>query len=285
MAVANSQIRVIAENLARSATLSVEPELDNIEMMPIANVQNSNRTLSFRSTAVDEDGITLSFEMPARRRLSAVVLYGHNLKVGDKWKVKLWGAPGKTGDLFETEWMDALVPKKAGEMNWGIDNMTSTVFDDWDMAYSVIWFGSKAAQSGEILIVSDGNADGYIEINRLLFGQAVSPIRNFSFGYELDYLDTSTHEMTEGGSSKVDQGHLRRVINLALPRLLDTERSAWADFLRNVGRYNEIFVSLFPEAGGKLERDYSMVCVVKSHSPLKNIRAAKYALNLTLQET
>lgn len=285
MAVANSRIRVIAENLARSAELASSPEVANIESMPVSNLQNSNRTLSFRSLAIDPEGVTISFEMSARRRLSAVVLYGHNLKVGDKWKVRLWSAPGKSGDLFETDWMDALVPKRAGEINWGIDQMTSSVFDDWDMAYSVMWFGSQVGQSGEIIVISDDNSDGFIEINRLLFGQAVSPTRNFSFGYELDYLDTSTADLTQGGSLKVDAGHQRRIINLSLPRLLDVERSAWADFIRNAGKYSEIFVSLFPERGGKLERDYSMVCVISNRSPLKNARAAKYALHLNLQET
>jgi len=284
VAIANSQIRVITENLARVATLTATPELDNIATMPIENVQNSNRTLSFRSTAIDEDGVTIGFELPARKRISAVVLDGHNLRVGDKWKVRLWSGPEKTGSLFETEFLEALVPKTAGEVNWGIDNFTATAFDDWDRVYSVTWFGSVAAQSGEIVVISEGNPDGYIDFNRLVFGQAISPQRNFQFGYELDYLDTSTHELTAGGSGRSDPGVIRRLINIQLPRVLDSERSTWADFVRNTSMYNEIFVSLFPERGGKLERDHSMMCIVKSRSALRNVNARRFTISINFQE-
>lgn len=285
MAIAKNQIRVITENLARQATLTATPPEHNILNMPVENLQNSNRTLSFRSTAIDAVGVTISFELATRRRMSAVVLDGHNLRVGDLWKIRSWAGPGKTGDLYETEWLEAMVPKTAGELNWGIDNLSSTVFDDWDRAYSVAWMGSEAVQSGEILIISNGNEDGYIDINRMLIGQAASPERNFAFGYELDYLDTSTHEMTEGGSSKTDPGFLRRTISLSLPRFVDYERSAWADFMRLSSKYSEIFISLFPEAGGKLERDYSMVCVVKERSSLRNVHATKFTMTMQLLET
>lgn len=285
MAIAENRIRVITENLARQATLTATPDVENIASMPVENLQNSNRTLSFRSTAIDDEGVTISFELPSRRRMSAVVIDGHNLRVGDLWKIRAWAGPEKTGELYETDWLEAMVPKTAGELNWGIDTLSTTVFDDWDRAYSVAWFGSEAVQSGEIIIISEDNEDGYINVNRLLFGEAVSPERNFSFGYELNYLDTSTYELTQGGSSKADPGFLRRIISLSLPRFIDTERSAWADFMRLSSRYNEVFISLFPEAGGKLERDYSMVCIVKEHSSLRNIHSGKFTMTIQLQET
>lgn len=284
MALSNSKFRVITENLALSATLTSTPAPNNIASMPVSHVQNRLRTESFRSTAIDENGVTIGFEMPARRRLSALVLDGHNLRVGDTFKLKLWSGPGKTGALFETEWLAALTPKTLGDVNWGIDQMTATVFDDWDRAYSVAWFGSVAAQSGEIIIISDGNPDGYIELNRLIFGQALSPDRNFQFGYELDYLDTSSFDITQGGSPKVEPGIVRRIIRLSLPRVIELERASWADFIRNTTRYNEIFISMFPERGGKLERDYSMVCTVSTRAPLKNKNARHFTLSVNLQE-
>lgn len=285
MAVANSRIRIIAQNLARSAALTSAPEVHNIESMPIGNVQNSNRTLSFRSTAVDAEGCTISFELAVRARISALLLDGSNLRVSDKFKIRLWAGPAKTGSFFETDWIPALVAKTAGELNWGIDTLSSTVFDDWDRIYSVAWFGSVVAKSGEIVIISEDNPAGYIEINRIAFGQAESPMRNFEFGYNLSYMSTSAMELTEGGSPKIETGIKRRVIRLKLPRIGDLSRSAWADFIRNIADYQEIFVSLFPERGGKLERDHSMVCVVVQNSGLQNVNATKHTLDITFQET
>ncbi|MDX1491271.1 MAG: hypothetical protein R3332_08290 [Pseudohongiellaceae bacterium] len=284
MAIANSQIRVIVENLARSATLSATPVPSLVSTMPVENVQNSNRTESFRSTAVDENGLTIAFELPERKRISALVLDGHNLRVGDTYQLRLWSGPNKTGTLFESDVAEALVPKTAGELNWGIDTLSASVFDEWDRPYSVLWFGSIVAQSGEIVIISDGNPAGYIDINRILFGQAVSPVRNFRYGYELSYSSTSKLEFSEGGSPKRDVGIKRRSIRLTLPRILDAERSAWADFIRNTADFDEIFVSLFPERGGKLERDHSMVCYVTSTSGLRNSNATKHTLEFALQE-
>jgi len=284
VALTNSKLRVITENLVLGATLSVEPALNNVATMPIQNVQNRLRSLSFRSTAVDAAGITISFELTARKRVSAVVLDGNNLRVGDVFKVRLYSGPAKTGAMFETDWLEALAPKTLGDLNWGIDNMTASVFDDWDRTYSVAWFGSVAAQSGEILIISEDNPDGYIELNRLIIGQALSPERNFQYGYELDWTDTSTMDMTAGGSPRVEPGIVRRVIRLALPRIVDVERGTWADFIRSSTKYSEIFISLFPERGGKRERDYSMVCTVSARAPLRNKNARHYTLDVTLQE-
>ena len=287
MAVANSQIRVIASNLCPLATLTSAPVEHDVATMPVANLQNSNRTLSWRSTAIGVGDIArIDVEMPERKYISALVLDGHNLRAGDLWRLRLFSGPAKTGTLTETEWTEALVPKTAGELDWGIDTLVATVFDNWDRAYSVIWFGLLGVQSMEIEIVSEGNEAGYVEANRMLFGQAVSPSRNFTYGYDLDYLDTSSMELTEGGSPKVEPGVLRRLIRVTLPRINDaTERSTWADFLRTSGGKAEIFISLFPEQGGKRERDYSMVCIVQSRSPLTNRSATAHTLNLTFQET
>ncbi len=287
MALANSQIRIITRNLARTATLSAEPDVSNVASMPVTNMQNSNRTLSFRNTAVEvDDVITIHVELSERKPLSAIVLDGHNLKAGDIWRAKLYSGPENTGTETILEWTEALVPKTVGELDWGIDDLVATVFDNWDRAYSVLWFGVIGVQSIDIEIISEENPDGYVDINRLVFGLATSPSRNFTFGYELDYLDTSTLELTEGGSPKSEQGVLRRIIKTTLPRINDaTERSTWADFLRSSGQYSEVFISLFPEQGGKRERDHSMVCVVINRSALKNRNATSHTIDITFQET
>ena len=285
MAIANNQMRVIAKNLINESVLVSSPPGSNVATMPVENLQNSNRTLSFRSTAIDASGTVISGELPNRVKVSALVLDGHNLRPGDVFKIKCWAGPAKSGSVFETDWIEALVAKKAGELDWGIDPLTSSVFDNWDSVYSVAWFGLIAVQSYEITIISDGNADGYIEVNQVVLGTAISPGRNFSVGYELGHLDTSTFELTEGESTKRDAGVVKRLIKLQLPRILDTERSAWAEFQRSTTQYHEIFISLFPEQGGALERDYSMICIVKNITPMVNVNAKKFTPGMTLQET
>jgi hypothetical protein len=282
--VLNPRIRVIPFNHAHAATLEVLPAEECVASMPVSNLQNSNRTKSFRITAITEDGFTIKGELTRRIRASAAVLYGHNLRVGDTWRVRLFAGPGSSGDAFETDWMAALKPKLASELDWGIDTLAATPVDNWPgLPHSAAWFGAVATQSFEIDVRSNENPAGFVDINQLFFGEAVSPSRNFKYGYNLSYFDTSQYSLTEGGSTKVDRGLLKRVA-LSLPRITTEERSTWADFQLNTQQYAELFVSLFPERGGKLERDYAMVCMVRQNGGLQNENAKKFQMNMTLQE-
>lgn len=287
MALSNENFRIMYRNLIDIAALTSTPALDNVATMPIDYVKNLDHTKSFRSTAIDSVGITISGELDAAERVSGAVIYRHNLKPGDTWRFRGWSEAGKTGTEFDTGFVDALMFKKLGELDTKVDSLVTTVFDDpgWETAFSRLFFGSIVVRSFEIQIISDGNADGYIDVNRIWLARATSFQRNFGYNYELDWLDSSVVDMTDGESPKVDEGGSRREIRMSVPRVFDAERDSMADLIRQALNSNEVFISLFPEKEGKLERDYTMTAMIPDRSPLQSANVQRHTISFTFRET
>lgn len=287
MAVNNKFFRIMYRNLIDVAALTATPAPNNVASMPIDYVKNFDRVKSFRNTTIDATGITISGELPGPERISGVVLYRHNLRAGDTWRIRVWEGAGKTGAVFDTGFVAALIYKKLGELDTKVDTLVSTVFDDpgWTTAFSRLFFGSIVGRSFEIQVISDGNPAGYIDINRIWLARAISFQRNFGFDYALDWKDLSKIDLSEGESVKVDKSGNYRVIQISVPRVMDIDRGTMADVIRIAGNSSEVFIDLFPEQEGKLERDYTMTAVLIDHSPLRSLNINKHTISFTLRET
>ncbi|GJM12798.1 MAG: hypothetical protein DHS20C12_12010 [Pseudohongiella sp.] len=287
MALNNGNFRIMYRNLIDVATLTSTPAPGNVASMPIDNVKTLNHMESFRSTTTDSSGITITGSLTQAERVSGVVLNRHNLKAGDTWRFRGWSGAGQTGTEYDSGWLNALMFKKLGELDTKVDKLVTTVFDEegWETQFSRMFFGSIVVRSFTIEIISDGNSDGYIDINRIWLARAVSFQRNFGYDYELDWIDTSLSELTEGNSPRFERGGSFRQITLAIPRIFDTDRHAASDLIRHALSSNEVFIDLFPEKEGKLERDYTMTAYIADRSALRTINANKHTIRITFRET
>lgn len=287
MAVENQRFRIMYRNVIDMATLVSEPALNNVATMPIANVKNFDRSENFRSTAIDANGIVISGELATAERVSGAAIYRHNLRAGDTWRFRGWTGPGKTGTEIDTGFVPALLFKTLGELDSHVDTFVTTVFDDpgWETAFSHLYFDSLAIRSFEIQIVSENNPDGFIDINRIWLARAFSFQRNFGYEYELDFVGLSKVSLSEAESIKVDEAGWFRRIKIVIPRIFDSDRANAADLIRQALNSNEVFINLFPEQGGKLERDYTMTAIIPDRSALRSLNINKHSLSFTFRET
>ena len=118
------------------------------------------------------------------------------------------------------------------------------------------------------LTLSDAdNADGYLQASRLVIGRGIQPEVNASWGAKLAWIDESKHQRMAGGSLHVEQVEVYRELEISLDWLTDVDRRRLTEAQRRSGKRGEVFVSLYPGAGGAKERDHGLVGRMATTNP------------------
>jgi hypothetical protein len=263
-----SNLRIIYRNLADAATLGASPAL--VAALPVANLQTPGRMPARTTSTADQ---TITGDWGSSQQVNAVVLWRHNLSEFAEWRVELFAGANQTGTkVYDSGGVGGeTIP--LGDLRWGVDPLGTTIQRDWTRAYqSVLYFGTVVARSFRITLVDPDNADGYLQAARLFIGAYWSPDRNHDYGASLVWQDDSTQYRTAGGSLRSDVKALSRVINFSLSYMRAADRAAFTDILREVGKVSEVFLSLYPGAGGAQERDYQVLGKMTSgHSSVHRI--------------
>jgi hypothetical protein len=249
-------IRIIASNEADAAALS---SADFLAALPASNLQLQGRARVARTE--DAAGAkVIDGEWPSARVISACVLHGHNLTSAATWRLQGWAGAGQSGDLvLDSGAVPALRRIPWGYFRFGLVPWGATVFSGWERAYSVMWLAPVAVRSWRLTLLDEDNADGYLQAKRLLLGTYFSPEINVEYGLELDWDEATTQERTQAGTLHSDPGAQYRRLQGYFPHLSDVERSQLMELARRVGKRGEVFISVFPEAGSALERDYALL--------------------------
>lgn len=251
-----ASIRIVAINDADDAVMTSS---DFVATLPETNLQVEGRALVARTADATGNKVVLG-EWPSVRIIGACVLYNHNLSALATWRLECWDGPGQTGSVvYDSTAVAALAPLGWGEFRWGVVPWGATVFSGWGSAYSVLWFVPVPVRSWRLTLLDASNADGYLQAKRLLMGLPFSPAVSAEFGLEMGWQDTSTQRRTQARSIRTDVGVMYRALSGSLERLDAVERASFMEACRVVGLRKEIFVSVFPEAGGAQERDYSLL--------------------------
>lgn len=247
-------MRIIATNAADAATLASD---DFLTTLPVTNLQLQGRARVARTE--DAAGAkVIDGEWPAAKAISACVLHGHNLTSSATWRLECFSGAAQTGDLvFDSGTVRALRRIGWGSFGFGLVPWGATVFTGWERAFSVLWFAPVAVRSWRITLLDEGNTDGYLQIKRLLLGGYFSPRVNVEYGQQTNWREDTTQARTAAGTLRSDPGPQYRRLQGEFTRLDAIERGQLMELLRQVGLRREVFVSVFPEAGSTLERDYS----------------------------
>lgn len=253
-----SNLRIISTNDADAATLTSS---DFVATLPVSNLQVEGRARVARTANTTGDK-TINGNWSTGKVVSAMVLYGCNFSSAATLRLQLWDGNNQSGTLvLDTGVAPALDALGWGEFAWGMSSWGATVFEDWAKAFSVLWLSQiVSAKSFRITFNDAPNPAGYIEIKRLLIGSYFEPAVNFDLDMAACWNDTSIQKRTMGGSINTDKGVQYRSLNGNLSGLSPGERAAYFEMTRVVGLSSEMFVSAFPEVGGAMERDHSMLC-------------------------
>jgi hypothetical protein len=246
-------LRLVAVNLVDAATLSASPAL--VSTLPVTNLQDSRRAKMARTTSTAQQVIT--GDLAATGVCSAAALWRHNLSPAGTWRIELFTAAAQGGTkIYDSGAVLAYTAKCLGDLFWGSDPLGASVFTGWAFRYSVLWFPPVSALSFRLTLTDAANPDGYMQAARLVLGYYLMPAVNVEFGPEISWVDNSKQVRMDGGSLHTEAVEPYRELNVELAWLADVERAQWLEIARVTGKRGDVLVSLYPEAGGLLERDH-----------------------------
>lgn len=260
----SDNLRLIAINEFDSATVAVSPAAAS--GLPITNLQDSKRARVWRSTSTADQVITGNFSGAVP--VDGLVLWRHNLSGAGTWQVELFSSDNQVNEIYDSGELAVYDILPLGELDFGADPLGLSVFSEWGWAYSVLWLPElKMPRSYRITLSDADNADGYLQASRLVIGRGMQPEYNASWGGSLAWVDESKHQRMAGGSLHVEQVEVYRELEISLDWLTDVDRRRLTEAQRRSGKRGEVFISLYPGAGGAKERDHSLVGRMATTNP------------------
>lgn len=250
--------------------------------MPLQNTQRYNNSRTFRSQTTAE--VQIQFEFTDAETVSGLVLWRHNLTADALIRLELFDAPACGGNrVFDSGLVAALDRKTLGDLSWGLEPLGATTFTEWELAYSVLWFGLTAARSGRLTIQDPANPDGYLELCRVYLGPAFEPQINVDLGHALKWENATETLRTAGGSLHTLETAAYRELRFSLAHLQPTERGEFFEETRRVSTHRDFFISLRPDTGGTNERDYAFAAKFSAITTLTS-QPGRYSADCSLRE-
>lgn len=278
------KLRMLVKNLWDDTALSVASG-DSVPSLPLSNSQTYGRSKTAAITP-DEHGVSaINFDCPELVLASGLVLYRHWLSNIATWRLELFDEPGQTGNcVYDSNFNECTPTKNLGELDWLVDPLVSSVFDNWPHKYSQLWFAPVFFQSGRITLNDNAARDGIHEFDRIYLGQVFTPTFNFSYGHQHQWQSAEQQRKTAAGSVFAAQRPQSRTLSFNLDYITEAERPHLSDAIRSVGISKDFFISMFPDLGGQKEIEYAMACKFTANPALTGNFYNNYTAPCAVQE-
>lgn len=275
-----ANIRIITPNDGDSATLTVSPAVE--ATLPVTNLQEVSRARVMRSTSAAAQDVKGTWS--AAKVLSSCALMRHNLTSSATWRLRLYNDSAWVTLVYDSGHVTAVPPKALGDIEWGVDALGASLFTDWAVAFSVMWFTPIVAQSFIITLTDADNPDDYLEASRLFIGRYLEPAVNPDYGLRLSWREDTTLERTDGGTLRSDGADPYRRMRFRLAWLTATDRPKFMEWARRDGLRNDIFISGFPEQANALERDHGMSAKLVESPDIEHNYVNNFASDFVVEE-
>lgn len=271
-------MRILTGVPIRAASLQSFP--DCVATMPITNLQNESRELAARKLGVADWQIVVTFDRV--RPISGLAMIGGNFTGSARWRIRLWPDVARTLSPYDSGWQYLKPLIGFGEFPWG-EALGQTLYDDFHVQIATAWFQSFPAAVMQLDLSDPTNADGYHQISTLFADDYLS--FDPEFGLSLTPYTDSKQARTQGGSLRADRGAFWRGLQGDLKLIPEAERAALFDMMRRHDVSLDFFVSIYPEWGGKLERDNQMQAKFTRLAALTHDIATRHSSQFAIEET
>lgn len=271
-----TRLSIIHTNAADAATLSVSPAEN--AAYPIAFVKTSDRTETLRTSGVTAQQLRAVWA--ANASVNAVALCHHNLSAAATWRVRLYSDAAFTTAVYDST---AVTAFDAAGLT-GLDAINDASHREYKL--SVLWLNSTFANVRSMTIdLSDaGNADGYLSAARLFAGLYRELDWNYDWGHPITFESPTTVQRSIGGARLSQyQGPVIRAIDLPFEGLEEADRAFLFDLLRVKERAGDMFLSLEPNASGKLRRDMQMWGSIRAWRGIERPLVGYFGTSITVE--
>lgn len=273
-------MRIIADNAADRAVITASPA-DNI-VSPAQYLQTQYREEMARGFVGAPTVLTLAWSRPTP--LSACVLYRSNLSNAATWRVQVFSDSAATAQIYDSGTVNASMLKALDQLEWGVDALGASFYDDWGYTIGVLWFTPVTGLSAKVTIDDPNNPLGLWQASRLFMGLYLETSRAPNEGAQMAWQETTTVARTEGGTLRSEAGESYRTLNLLLSLLQESDRRRLSEAFRSVGMRGDLFVSVFPTALDALTRDHHMQAKLVKLDPTVIAHYGLFNQTLTLEE-
>ncbi len=257
--------------------------------LPLANLQARVLSQVARSAGV---GIApdIAIDLQRARRIGAIALARHNLSVGARVRVRGDDAADMATPIYDSGWVDVwpagMIPLEL--LEWEEDNFwLGTVSEETRAGYNapfVHLFEATYARYWRIDIDDPLNADGWVQIGRLLIADTWVPEVNYSYGAQIGFDDRSVVMETLGGTEYFDERSKFRTQRVSLDWLSETEAlNAQLDMQRLLGVTGEVLIVPNPADVVNLPRS-AFLGRVSRLAPIERSTPGIFRTNLEVKE-
>lgn len=215
------------------------------------HMQTDNKLSTWRSTAVTIQTLTATF---TAANINTIALAGHNLIAGSIVRCRIYTLSGDASPVYDSgnrTLTDVLPPPD------GFDTNNSLSFGFGGGNYFVNLSGTYSAEKIIVSVTSSANPDGFIEISRLLAGEAIVTSK-ILYDATVGCFDTSARARSDAGQMVIDRMPKSKNLSLSLSNLDNDERLSINKMLRKNGSNTPVFVSIFPVATDKKAREFEI---------------------------
>jgi hypothetical protein len=279
MAVSNA--RILYRSWADDASLTATSEAGN---MTVDRLQDPLLGRRWRSTSTADQVITI--DLGEDRAVSAICLYSHNLSFDATVRLEAADDAAFTAPLVFDETWDAVLPTHGlGEGALGMDGLGGYDADGWEIPYVLQWIDRTIARYWRVTLSDSTNADGYLQIGRLLLGDYLTTEVNIDWGLESGWRTSRRQRRTRSGALRADSRPSYRVARLSWSWLDEIEGAEMHELQRLRGRSGDLLLSVYPGADDTTETLTTLLGMLTEWSPIRRPNVAQRGMSATFEES
>ena len=249
-----ANLRIVPLNHWDAATLSTTGAM--AAGFPLINTQNSTRGLVARSTSNAAQSWKATWGASPVRTCTFFGMFLHTVGgIGSTGtiRVQLYSDAAWTTGIYDSTALSAnnITPTEAYQFGISSNDPFAGTWPFW------LWFTSKTFRSAQITF-GGTPLNAYFQASRIFIGEALEVTYNPAYGATLGWVDKSDRNRSRGGSLRTSVGPSWRVMDNPMPWVDNAQRASFLDTQRYCGTGRDFVISLYPEDGTRLERDYML---------------------------
>lgn len=276
---AGSRLRILARNLADTATLAASPIM--LPTLPITSLQQQTlRGVTARSSGLASQDVLATWSSDQKANMLAFTRTNLSTAATLRSLIFIGGSP--TTAVYDSSALGAF---STSGLDTDIDIYTEA---DFRMLRNTVQYFPLVTNMQQALarIADAANADGYIEMTRMWIG------KYFEFTYDppfegagLQVEDLSKGSRADDGSHIVDKKGKFRRLTLRLDFIPDADLPTVLGIARYLGKDKECFLSLYPGWGGAKELYNMMACRLIDSPTFNPWQVGLHKNTMTFEET
>lgn len=233
---------------------------------PLNNLLVDTKQATWRSTNLSSPKIRATWA--ASQDVSGVAMAFTNLIAGSTFQAKFYDDPAAGSLLHDT---GAVSITYSYDPPAGFSTIGSSTFAYGGGTHASAFFDAiSGVRRMEIEFTSAGNVDGYIEISRMIVGEAWEPNDHADYGARTIFIDGTQSLRTSSGNLVTDRGTITRALEFSMEAMDSQDKAALNNLFRSVGKSQPLFISFMPAASigeeqlsqqiyGKIDQDMAVV--------------------------